>query len=131
MSVPRSGECPTCATLCSRLEVLVNASDGDRINTSTWELQPNTWITSFSRAWLGLSRADTVASMQLLHSDCAQYTGDSLRNIWNKRLVLFHIREAIPGIRVIRDTYADTPTYDALDAIIRQFGELLEGHHIT
>lgn len=126
MSAPRSDECQKCTTLCFRLGVLINATDGDRINTKTWELQPNTWATSLSRAWSGISRADTIAAMQVLHDDCLRYTGDSLRSAWNKRLVMFHIRESIPGMRVIRDTYMHTATYDALDAIIRQFGELVD-----
>jgi len=47
-----------------------------------------------------------------------------MRNVWNRRLLLFHIKEAIPGMGVIRDTYQHTSTYDELDAIIKQFGEL-------
>ncbi len=127
MNVPRSGECQTCAHLCARLDVLVNASEGDRINTITWELQPNTWTTSLNRRWVGLSRADTVTSLRSLHDDCRQYLNDSLRNVWNKRLVTFHIKESIPGMRVIRDTYRQTAAFDEIDAIIQQFGECIDG----
>ena len=126
MNVPRSGECSTCSKLCSRFVVFCSASDGDRINTKTWELQPNTWATSFSRTWLGMSRADTVTAFQVLHDECLQYFNDSLRNVWNKRLVTFHVRESIPGMRVIRDTYKNTATHDELDAIIQKFSKFLD-----
>ena len=131
MSFPRSGECQTCAELCTRLDVFVNANEGDRINTKTWELQPNTWSTSLSRMWLGMSRGDTVTSLRALHGDCQVYLGDSLRNTWNKRLVLFHIKESISGMRVIRDTYKNTVTYDELDATIQLFNEFVEDGFIT
>jgi len=126
MGVPRSGECNTCTALCNRLTMFVNANDGDRVNTKTWELQPNTWSTTLSRMWFGMSRVDTVTSIRSLHGDCLVYLGDSLRSIWNKRLVLFHIKEAVPGMCVIRDTYKNTPTYDALDATIRLFCECID-----
>ncbi len=126
MNVPRSGECSTCSKLWSRLVVLCSAADGDRINTKTWELQPNTWVTSFSRTWSGMSRADTVTAFQVLHDECLQYFNDSLRNVWNKRLVTFHVRESIPWMCVIRNTYKNTPTHDELDGIIQQFSKFID-----
>jgi hypothetical protein len=124
MGVPRSGECQTCASICAQLDVFVEANDGDRINTKTWELQPDTWSTSLTRTWFGMSRVDTLMSLNVLYGDCLQYLGDSLRNVWNKRQVLRHIDESIPGMRVIRDTYKNSVMYDRLDGVIKQFSEL-------
>ncbi len=125
MSTHRSGECSTCTSLCTRLDVLVNANYGDRINTKTWELQPNTWLTSLSRTWFGISRMDTIASLLALYTDCREYLDNSLRNSWNKRLVTFHIRESIPGMRVIRDTYKNASTYEDIDATVQSFCVLI------
>ena len=125
MSTHRSGECLTCTSLCTRLDVLVNANYGDRINTKTWELQPNTWITSLSRTWFGISRMDTIASLLALYTDCREYLDNSLRNSWNKRLVTFHIRESIPGMRVIRDTYKNTSTCEDIEATVQSFCVLI------
>jgi hypothetical protein len=125
MNAHRSGECLTCTSLCTRLDVFVDANYDDRINTKTWELQPNTWLTSMSRTWFGMSRMDTIASLLALYADCREYIDDSLRNSWNKQLVTFHIRESISGMRVIRDTYKNTSTYEDIEATVQSFCVLI------
>ena len=125
MNVARSGECVTRTMLCTRLDVFLNARDGDRINTKTWELQPDTWATTLTRTWFGMSRTDTISSIVLLYADCLAYAGDSRHNVWNKRMVTLHIKDSIPGMRVIRDTYKNSGTYDELETMIKKFCALL------
>ena len=80
---------------------------------------------TLTRTWFGMSHTDTISSIVLLYTDCLEYAGDSRHNVWNKRMVTLHIKDSIPGMRVIRDTYKNSGTYDELETMIKKFCALL------